>query len=267
MLRFNKKLFFIVAVLAVAALSGSLLLSQIPKKDYYGTWYINHDGWEGTLILKATGEAGTIQGTYIGGDGVEHAVKGTVDSHNITFTIDMKDTPKKDEDDQMFEGYLFTQSRSGLAGHTVWSNAKYGWYATKTSDSTEIPEPAAEPVVAEDFPDPQPAQGGLDLSTSQSVYEVGEPVAFVIKNFHFDPVSIGSNFFIIQYREDNKPKEFYTGKYQPMTLEPGEERQFTWDQWDNEHQHKAQPGVWRIIFRAPDVTDKPLRAVFRIKPQ
>lgn len=264
-----------IVVLMAALLTGPAD-AQIPKKDFYGTWRMVHDGWEGTLILRGTMTAAGINGHYIGGDGKEHAVSGSVDDYMITLRIDLNDTDES-SDDQEFEGYIFTQSRTGMAGTTWWANKPFGWYAVKVSDSTELPKP---PGVTTDHPEPekweemqeepvvQMESVGLSLSTSKVVYAQGEEVAFRLQNTGTKNIDLKMCYYVIQYREDNQGIEFYTSRREPfqkLSLASGDTISWKWNQWDNEHQNRARPGEWRIIFYAPRSPIKPLSKAFKIQ--
>lgn len=247
---------------------------DIPKQDFYGTWKMVHDGWEGTLILKAGGAAKVLSGQYKGADGRIHTVTGTAEGHKVSFQVDFNDSNSFTSQDQTFSGYLFTQGRSGMAGTTTWSGTSYGWSASKQSTST------AFPVVSTDYPDPESGVTGTAVVTSSSgefrvycgkaEYARGEAVDIHMANELNRLVNLTGIYYIIKYKEGSAWKEFYTSQrdfLQDLTMADGRKRDWTWDQWDNERQNKAGKGKWRVKIFVPDVRPEPFFIEFSIKAQ
>ncbi|MBN1939703.1 MAG: hypothetical protein JW843_08955 [Candidatus Aminicenantes bacterium] len=266
---------------AAAVLAFGILLAasafadvQIPKADYYGTWAMNHDGWQGKLVLKASGIADELRGEYRGADGMVRSVTGKVDSQKVSLSIDLQGTSGK-ADDQVFEGCLFTQSRAAMAGTTRFGGVIYGWYAVKESGETVMPP---LPVVSTDHPDPSGPEedpvivsggGEVRLSMPKEEWRSGEPVVFRFSSTRTQTVDLSGCYYLIEKKEVGLGVEFFTSKVNPfpdLKLSQGEARTWRWEQRDNEETHKAQPGAWRIRFFAPGVREKPFTVVFRIIP-
>lgn len=107
---------------------------------------MNHDGWQGQLQLTASSDTPgqpNISGAYIDGSGLSHLVRAYVRTstyylppdwgpdHKIEMYIDFPNTPTNPDDDQLFEGYLFTGMKEAMAGVTYWHERPFGFYAVK----------------------------------------------------------------------------------------------------------------------------------------
>ena len=119
---------------------------------------------------------------------------------------------------------------------------------------------------------PCPPGSGLNLFVQKKNYRFGETVKFMLyKNpstMDDMPANLEGSYYIISYRQGNRGKEFYTSRREPFgtSLDLGKKLVFTWDQWDNERLHRAQPGQWRIRFVAPKGNiSKPLEVRFTIR--
>ncbi|MFO8240346.1 MAG: C25 family cysteine peptidase, partial [Dissulfuribacterales bacterium] len=122
----------------------NLLPGTVSMDDFLGIYRMDHDGWKGTLelwqpTLSLVG-TGNVAGRYTAG-GVVHNVRGQVKTaesvlpadwpqHKIEFFIDFAGTSDLN-DDQKFEGYLFTQTKDAMAGLTWWNTVPLGFYAEK----------------------------------------------------------------------------------------------------------------------------------------
>lgn len=133
-----------------------LLTSKVQEVDVLGpygsVWKIYWDGWEGTLVLYKNG-TGYLQDTnnirynmtYVilknpqdnisGMTGPGYTGKASTLGHRIVFMVDFANTPNNTQDDQRFDGYIFTQTlkvpaKRAIAGITWWDSIPFGFYAT-----------------------------------------------------------------------------------------------------------------------------------------
>ncbi len=127
-------------------------ISHFQKSDFASTYEMNHDGWPGTLSLAPVRGSyieniPNMSGWYSGVTGLVSA-SGLVRSwdypipeagwpdHKIRLRIDFANTPLNYSDDQNFDAYLFSQTRSMMAGITWWNSTPFGFYARKMPNVT-----------------------------------------------------------------------------------------------------------------------------------
>lgn len=112
---------------------------QLQKKDWTGTYTMNHDGWEGTLVIEDTKRDCThspwcsLNMSYIDTEGNRRRAaisRFSRDWQSITFQI------RFSQHTQPFEGYLFSHDKNFLAGTTVWNDKTFGFYAKKQPGQT-----------------------------------------------------------------------------------------------------------------------------------
>lgn len=133
-----------------------MLTTKVQEVDVLGpygsVWRIYWDGWEGMLVLFKGGN-GYIQDsnnvrynlTYVilknpqdnisGMTGPGYTGKASTLGHRIVFMVDFANTPNNTQDDQRFDGYIFTQTlktpaKRAIAGITWWDSIPFGFYAT-----------------------------------------------------------------------------------------------------------------------------------------
>jgi hypothetical protein len=119
---------------------------SVSIQDFVGTYYMNHDGWEGTLELSVVPDATlgdqqpNLRGQYTSEEeDEEYNVRGYAGrflaeggpDHKIEFYIDLANTPQNNDDDLQFEGYLFTETKDAMAGIFWLNDTPFGFYAIK----------------------------------------------------------------------------------------------------------------------------------------
>jgi len=285
--------------LLMCAFLGALLLTpawaEVELANFWGTWKINHDGWEGTLYLHAAGSApaeiqwgqtpgpGNLSGTYVEENGRAHKVSGHAETlkQYITFKVDFDDSGSYDPSELGFTGYLFSKDRKAMAGTTIWNNGSVGWYALKTSGRTEPTQTVKTDTVTpktdkdtwqeEEVKPVTPAdKGELLLYTTAKGYGKKETVAFEMRNTTKQMISLNGSYYLIESKQNQTIKEFFTSVQNPFgtnKIQPGEKIRWTWNQWDNERKHNAAAGTWRIRVYIPslDLGEKWLVAYFRLQ--
>jgi hypothetical protein len=105
---------------------------------YEGVYSFIHDGWQGTLTLKADNE-NQLKAWY---DSIRFARRfvgsGSVaaaDPRHLKLVIHrFNEAPR-----QMFDGYLFGGRNQFLAGTTTWRNIPFGFFARKSGPSCLAP--------------------------------------------------------------------------------------------------------------------------------
>ena len=121
--------------------------------DLAGTWAMNHDGWEGTLVINPSDQAeNAVDGnctyhidlfdrTWSGGVGSNLPGSGTLGGkdpnrrtgepcpnspHKLQFTIAFPGAAP-----QPVDGYIFTHATDRMAGYTWRQEQPFAWYAIK----------------------------------------------------------------------------------------------------------------------------------------
>ncbi len=136
--------------------STTISASDIVFPPYGSEWKIYWDGWEGYMNLfpNGTGHIETSDRKYYrlryfilknpqdnveGMTGPGYTGRSSNLGHRIIFFVDFANTPNNPQDDQRFDGYIFTQtikasnSRKAMAGITWWNGIPFGFYATFSS--------------------------------------------------------------------------------------------------------------------------------------
>jgi hypothetical protein len=138
--------------LGIAGLSiaGTQPVKAITVQDIvkcpYGTPYnLVWDGWQGTLLffsnpqtnyLYAFGNTYQVRYQLHNSQDIVWGYRApgyrgtqTAEGYRIVFWVDFNKTPSNPNDDQMFDGYLMTQTKKAIAGVTWWNNLPFGFYA------------------------------------------------------------------------------------------------------------------------------------------
>ena len=129
------KLFIILMI----CFTANAALAQLSKQNLTGKYAMNHDGWEGTLVIEQTKRDCNsspwcdLNIHYIDSDNKTHRAKIrsiSKDWQHITFIIRFSDHL------QMFQGHFFSRDKNVMAGTTTWRNETFGFYARKKQEIT-----------------------------------------------------------------------------------------------------------------------------------
>jgi hypothetical protein len=129
--------------------TGASTSGPVTVQDFVGSYYMNHDGWEGTLVLEVDtsvvvpgDQNPNLRGQYTSADGDwEGNVRGYAHEflpedgpdHKIEFYIDSAGTSLK------FEGYLFTETKDAMAGMFWVNDTPFGFYALNQASTPNGP--------------------------------------------------------------------------------------------------------------------------------
>jgi len=103
---------------------------------------------------------------------------------------------------------------------------------------------------------------------AQTTYAQGEEVKFQVHNTGNNTADLEGCYYVIKHREGTQGEEFFTSRRNPFevrSLDTDHKQGWTWDQWDNERQHKAPAGQWKLVFFAPKVAFSPVEVEFKIE--
>jgi hypothetical protein len=141
----------LVAILAVVVYAA---VTEYDFSGQYGVVYdIVYDGRKGELVLSPLAKPGLKSVLKQGG--VEYGVRYQIvrpqdavdgqagpgyqgvpmgEKYRIVFWVDFARTPRNTQDDQRFDGYMMTLTKSAIAGVTWRSKCPYGFYAIRKYD-------------------------------------------------------------------------------------------------------------------------------------
>lgn len=112
--------------------SGPPVTPDVRSEDFAGRWYLCDDGWLGTLTLALTAPGtNELSGTFAS-ERFEEEFRvtgraGTTHPHAVEFTIhDFNWLPE-----QCYQGLLLTRTQRTIAGHSMWKDAPFGFFATR----------------------------------------------------------------------------------------------------------------------------------------
>ena len=121
-------------IIIIMVCYSSEVFAQMQKKDWIGTYTMNHDGWKGKLVIEdskrdcSNSEWCSLNIRYTDAEGKQRKVvlqRFSEQWQRINFQIQFPQYL------QPFEGFLFSHDKRLIAGTTTWNNRKFGFYANK----------------------------------------------------------------------------------------------------------------------------------------
>ena len=126
-------------IILMVCFTTSATFAQLSKENLIGRYAMNHDGWEGTLVIEQTNRDCKstpwcdLNVYYIDSDNNTHRARIrriSKDWQHITFIIRFSDHL------QLFQGHFFSRDKNVMAGTTTWRNETFGFYARKRQEFT-----------------------------------------------------------------------------------------------------------------------------------
>jgi hypothetical protein len=129
-----KKTTIMILTLTTLLLFPANLLADAEKRDWFGDWSMNHDGFAGTLRIAETKADCASSAwcdmaiSYVDNKGVRQA--GRIEridqqGQHMVFYINFPGNRQK------FDAYIFSWDKQKLAGTTYWGGRTFGFYATR----------------------------------------------------------------------------------------------------------------------------------------
>ena len=129
----NKKVHWTLLLLFIC-FTAQHALAQLSKQYLTGRYAMNHDGWNGTLVIEEkkvdcnSSPWCDLNLYYIDSDNKTHRARIrniSNDWQHISFIIRFSDHL------QLFEGHFFSRDKDMMAGTTTWRKETFGFYARK----------------------------------------------------------------------------------------------------------------------------------------
>ena len=118
-----KKIEYRLFILLILCFTTNAALAQLSKQNLIGKYAMNHDGWEGTLVIEQIKQDCNsspwcdLNIYYIDSDNKTHRARIrniSKDWQHITFIIRFSDHL------QLFQGHFFSRDKNVMAGTTTW---------------------------------------------------------------------------------------------------------------------------------------------------